>query len=53
MIFAVLFVQVLVKGLVAGLGDSQSFGGESEVSGGEICFIGGSVSSVEVAIVEI
>ncbi len=45
---------MLVKGLVAGLDEGQSFGGESEVSGrGEICFIGGSVSLVEVAIVEI
>ncbi len=45
---------MLVQGLVAGLDKGQSFGGESEVTGrGEICFIGGSVSWVEVAIVEI
>jgi len=48
------FVQLLVKDFVAGLDEGQSFGGESEVScRGEICFIGGSVSLVEVAIVEI
>ena len=48
------FVQLLVKGFVAGLDEGQSFGGESEVfCRGEIGAIGSIVSLVEVAIVEI
>ncbi len=45
---------MFIKGLVAGLDEGQSFGCESEVSGlGEVRFIGGGVSLVEVVIVEI
>ena len=48
------FVQLLVKGSVAGLDGGQSFGGESEVPWrGEVGAVGIIVSLVEVAIVEI
>ncbi len=48
------FVQLLVKGFVAGLDGGQSFGGESEVSWqSEIGANGSLVSLVEVAIVDI
>ncbi len=48
------FVQLLVKGFVAGLDGGQFFGGESEVSWRkEIGAPGSIVSLVEVAIVEI
>ncbi len=48
------FVQLLVKGFVAGLDGGQSFGGESEVSWrNEMGAPGSIVSLVEVAIVEI
>ena len=48
------FVQVRIKGLVAGLNEGQSFGCESGISGwGEVGFLGVGVSSVVVVIVEI
>ena len=48
------FVQLLVKGFVAGLDGGQYFSGESEVSWRkEIGATGSMVSLVEVAIVEI
>ena len=48
------FVQVRVKGLVAGLNECQSFSCEGAISDvGEICFVGARVSLVVVLIVEI
>ena len=45
---------MLVKGLVAGLDEGQSFGCKSEISGwSEVGFIGAGVSPVVVVIVEI